>query len=53
MADGHGKGGVPQWNRARPGCAGARAHPERRRRNASIAVRAGGRRFAATPDKER
>ncbi|MFI7102568.1 pyrroloquinoline quinone biosynthesis protein PqqB [Streptomyces sp. NPDC050161] len=33
-------GGVPQWNCACPGCAGARAHPERRRRHASLAVRA-------------
>ncbi|MER7107740.1 pyrroloquinoline quinone biosynthesis protein PqqB [Streptomyces sp. NPDC000229] len=33
-------GGLPQWNCACPGCAGARAHPERRRRHASLAVRA-------------
>jgi pyrroloquinoline quinone biosynthesis protein B len=33
-------GGVPQWNCACPGCAGARAHPHRRRRHASLAVRA-------------
>ncbi|MEU5304853.1 pyrroloquinoline quinone biosynthesis protein PqqB [Streptomyces noursei] len=33
-------GGVPQWNCACPGCAGARAHPDRRRRHASLAVRA-------------
>jgi pyrroloquinoline quinone biosynthesis protein B len=33
-------GGVPQWNCACPGCAAARAHPERRRRHASIAVEA-------------
>jgi pyrroloquinoline quinone biosynthesis protein B len=31
-------GGVPQWNCACPGCAGARLHPERRRRHASLAV---------------
>ncbi|MGA4845557.1 pyrroloquinoline quinone biosynthesis protein PqqB [Streptomyces sp. G5(2025)] len=35
-------GGLPQWNCACPGCAGARAHPERRRRHAALAVRAGG-----------
>ncbi|MFJ8310424.1 MULTISPECIES: pyrroloquinoline quinone biosynthesis protein PqqB [unclassified Streptomyces] len=35
-------GGVPQWNCACPGCAGARAHPRRRRRHASLAVRSGG-----------
>ncbi|WP_411146655.1 pyrroloquinoline quinone biosynthesis protein PqqB [Streptomyces sp. x-80] len=33
-------GGLPQWNCACPGCAGARAHPDRRRRHASLAVRA-------------
>lgn len=33
-------GGVPQWNCACPGCSGARAHPGRRRRHASLAVRA-------------
>ncbi|MEV3988071.1 pyrroloquinoline quinone biosynthesis protein PqqB [Streptomyces sp. NPDC049837] len=33
-------GGLPQWNCACPGCAGARAHPERRRRHASLALRA-------------
>lgn len=33
-------GGVPQWNCACPGCTGARAHPERRRRHASLAVEA-------------
>ncbi|MCX4671381.1 MBL fold metallo-hydrolase [Streptomyces sp. NBC_01381] len=33
-------GGLPQWNCACPGCTGARAHPERRRRHASLAVRA-------------
>ncbi|MFI6769278.1 pyrroloquinoline quinone biosynthesis protein PqqB [Streptomyces sp. NPDC050355] len=33
-------GGVPQWNCACPGCSGARAHPDRRRRHASLAVRA-------------
>ncbi|MCO5998300.1 pyrroloquinoline quinone biosynthesis protein PqqB [Actinoallomurus rhizosphaericola] len=45
-------GGVPQWNCACPGCAGARSHPERRRRHASAAVRAGDRWFVinATPD---
>ncbi|WP_407072840.1 pyrroloquinoline quinone biosynthesis protein PqqB [Planotetraspora sp. GP83] len=32
-------GGVPQWNCACPGCAGARAHPSWRRRHASLAVR--------------
>ncbi|WP_214412685.1 MBL fold metallo-hydrolase [Sphaerisporangium fuscum] len=31
-------GGVPQWNCACSGCAGARAHPGRRRRHASLAV---------------
>ncbi|MFI9587602.1 pyrroloquinoline quinone biosynthesis protein PqqB [Streptomyces sp. NPDC052236] len=31
-------GGLPQWNCACPGCAGARAHPHRRRRHASLAV---------------
>ncbi|MFI6051517.1 MBL fold metallo-hydrolase [Streptomyces violascens] len=35
-------GGVPQWNCACPGCAGARTHPRRRRRHASLAVRSGG-----------
>ncbi|MFI2614679.1 pyrroloquinoline quinone biosynthesis protein PqqB [Streptomyces sp. NPDC018584] len=34
-------GGLPQWNCACPGCAGARAHPARRRRHAALAVRAG------------
>ncbi|WP_244177852.1 MBL fold metallo-hydrolase, partial [Streptomyces atriruber] len=34
-------GGLPQWNCACPGCAGARAHPERRRRHAALAVHAG------------
>lgn len=46
-------GGIPQWNCACPGCAGARAHPERRRRHASLAVGAGrGRWYVvnATPD---
>ncbi|MEU9125364.1 pyrroloquinoline quinone biosynthesis protein PqqB [Streptomyces sp. NPDC048506] len=33
-------GGVPQWNCACSGCAGARAHPDRHRRHASLAVRA-------------
>lgn len=32
-------GGLPQWNCACPGCAGARAHPHRRRCHASLAVR--------------
>ncbi|MEU0565933.1 MBL fold metallo-hydrolase [Nonomuraea sp. NPDC005983] len=32
-------GGVPQWNCACPGCSGARAHPARVRRHASLAVR--------------
>ncbi|MDP5316960.1 MULTISPECIES: pyrroloquinoline quinone biosynthesis protein PqqB [Streptomyces] len=31
-------GGVPQWNCACPGCSGARAHPDRRRRHDSLAV---------------
>ncbi len=31
-------GGLPQWNCACSGCAGARAHPHRRRRHASLAV---------------
>ncbi|WSQ14587.1 pyrroloquinoline quinone biosynthesis protein PqqB [Streptomyces sp. NBC_01231] len=46
-------GGVPQWNCACPGCSGARAHPERRRRHASLAVRTGEGRWYivnATPD---
>ncbi|GAA3141895.1 pyrroloquinoline quinone biosynthesis protein PqqB [Streptomyces rectiviolaceus] len=46
-------GGLPQWNCACPGCTGARAHPERRRRHASLAVRAGDGRWYvvnATPD---
>ncbi|GGV04789.1 pyrroloquinoline quinone biosynthesis protein PqqB [Streptomyces spectabilis] len=46
-------GGLPQWNCACPGCAGARAHPGRRRRHASLAVRAGPGRWYlvnATPD---
>ncbi|QLH19844.1 pyrroloquinoline quinone biosynthesis protein PqqB [Streptomyces sp. Rer75] len=46
-------GGVPQWNCACPGCSGARAHPERRRRHASLAVRAAEGRWYlvnATPD---
>ncbi|MEU7647092.1 pyrroloquinoline quinone biosynthesis protein PqqB [Streptomyces huasconensis] len=34
-------GGLPQWNCACPGCAGARAHPERRRRHAALAVHTG------------
>ncbi|MCF1593431.1 pyrroloquinoline quinone biosynthesis protein PqqB [Streptomyces muensis] len=46
-------GGIPQWNCACPGCAGARAHPLRRRRHASLAVRTGEGRWYlvnATPD---
>ncbi|MFV0126865.1 pyrroloquinoline quinone biosynthesis protein PqqB [Streptomyces sp. HMX112] len=46
-------GGLPQWNCACPGCAGARAHPGRRRRHASLALRADDRRWYlvnATPD---
>ncbi|QQM45295.1 pyrroloquinoline quinone biosynthesis protein PqqB [Streptomyces liliifuscus] len=46
-------GGLPQWNCACPGCAGARAHPQRRRRHASLAVRADAGRWYivnATPD---
>ncbi|MFD9860005.1 pyrroloquinoline quinone biosynthesis protein PqqB [Streptomyces alboflavus] len=46
-------GGLPQWNCACPGCAGARAHPERRRLHASLALRASpGRWYVinATPD---
>lgn len=46
-------GGLPQWNCACPGCAGARAHPERRRRHASLALRTGPGRWYlvnATPD---
>ncbi|MEI5097581.1 MBL fold metallo-hydrolase [Streptomyces sp. PmtG] len=46
-------GGLPQWNCACPGCSGARAHPERRRRHASLAVHAGRGRWYlvnATPD---
>ncbi|QEV21301.1 pyrroloquinoline quinone biosynthesis protein PqqB [Streptomyces alboniger] len=46
-------GGLPQWNCACPGCAGARAHPERRRRHAALAVRTGEGRWYlvnATPD---
>ncbi|MGW0735638.1 pyrroloquinoline quinone biosynthesis protein PqqB [Streptomyces sp. NPDC002851] len=46
-------GGLPQWNCACPGCTGARARPHRRRRHASLAVRAGERRWYvvnATPD---
>ncbi|MDF5758089.1 MBL fold metallo-hydrolase [Spongiactinospora sp. TRM90649] len=46
-------GGVPQWNCACPGCRGARAHPERRRLHASLAVEAApGRAYIvnATPD---
>lgn len=46
-------GGIPQWNCACPGCSGARAHLGRRRRHASLAVRAGEGRWYlvnATPD---
>ncbi|GHC58025.1 pyrroloquinoline quinone biosynthesis protein PqqB [Streptomyces flavofungini] len=46
-------GGLPQWNCACPGCAGARAHPERRRLHASLALRASPGRWYlinATPD---
>ncbi|WP_433336506.1 pyrroloquinoline quinone biosynthesis protein PqqB [Spirillospora sp. CA-294931] len=46
-------GGVPQWNCACAGCAGARRFPERRRRHASLAVRAAPGRWYivnATPD---
>ncbi|WP_133917591.1 pyrroloquinoline quinone biosynthesis protein PqqB [Streptomyces sp. NBC_00582] len=46
-------GGIPQWNCACPGCSGARAHPERRRRHASLAVRTDEGRWYlvnATPD---
>ncbi|GAA0950275.1 pyrroloquinoline quinone biosynthesis protein PqqB [Nonomuraea longicatena] len=45
-------GGVPQWNCACPGCAGARAHPARARRHASIAVQTAERVVVvnATPD---
>ncbi|MGW2567930.1 pyrroloquinoline quinone biosynthesis protein PqqB [Streptomyces sp. NPDC001537] len=46
-------GGIPQWNCACPGCSGARAHPGRRRRHASLAVRTDDGRWYivnATPD---
>ncbi|MFT2017532.1 pyrroloquinoline quinone biosynthesis protein PqqB [Streptomyces sp. 796.1] len=46
-------GGIPQWNCACPSCTGARAHPVRRRRHASLAVRAAEDRWYivnATPD---
>jgi len=46
-------GGLPQWNCACPGCAGARTHPHRRRRHASLALRADEGRWYlvnATPD---
>lgn len=45
-------GGVPQWNCACPGCAGARVHPGWRRRHAGLAVQLDGRAFLvnATPD---
>ncbi|MGW0553963.1 pyrroloquinoline quinone biosynthesis protein PqqB [Streptomyces sp. NPDC002926] len=46
-------GGLPQWNCACPGCAGARTHPHRRRRHASLALCADEGRWYlvnATPD---
>lgn len=46
-------GGLPQWNCACPGCAGARAHPELRRRHASLAFKTSPGRWYlvnATPD---
>lgn len=46
-------GGIPQWNCACSGCSGARAHPGRRRRHASLAVRTDDGRWYivnATPD---
>ncbi|WEV24333.1 MBL fold metallo-hydrolase [Streptomyces sp. 71268] len=46
-------GGIPQWNCACPSCTGARAHPARRRRHASLAVQAADDRWYvvnATPD---
>ncbi|MFI1766732.1 pyrroloquinoline quinone biosynthesis protein PqqB [Streptomyces sp. NPDC020800] len=46
-------GGIPQWNCACSGCSGARAHPRRRRRHASLAVRTDDGRWYlvnATPD---
>jgi pyrroloquinoline quinone biosynthesis protein B len=46
-------GGIPQWNCACSGCSGARAHPHRRRRHASLAVRTDDGRWYivnATPD---
>ncbi|MFI1395324.1 pyrroloquinoline quinone biosynthesis protein PqqB [Streptomyces sp. NPDC020681] len=46
-------GGLPQWNCACPSCTGARAHPHRRRRHASLALRADEGRWYlvnATPD---
>ncbi|GAA3836839.1 pyrroloquinoline quinone biosynthesis protein PqqB [Streptomyces coacervatus] len=46
-------GGIPQWNCACPSCSGARAHPGRRRRHASLAVRTDDGRWYivnATPD---
>ncbi|MEV0384909.1 MBL fold metallo-hydrolase [Nonomuraea sp. NPDC050643] len=45
-------GGVPQWNCACPGCSGARDHPGRRRRHASLAVQAADGCYVvnATPD---
>ncbi|MFG3131407.1 pyrroloquinoline quinone biosynthesis protein PqqB [Streptomyces tendae] len=35
-------GGLPQWNCACPGCAGARRHPSRRRLHDGLAVHGGG-----------
>ncbi|GAA4811705.1 pyrroloquinoline quinone biosynthesis protein PqqB [Streptomyces ziwulingensis] len=35
-------GGLPQWNCACPGCAGARLHPARRRLHDGLAVHGGG-----------
>lgn len=45
--------GLPQWSCACPGCAGACAHPRRRSRHASLALRADEDRWYpvnATPD---
>ncbi|MFE6776283.1 pyrroloquinoline quinone biosynthesis protein PqqB [Streptomyces sp. NPDC057702] len=46
-------GGIPQWNCACPSCTGARAHPTRRRRHASLALQVAPDRWYlvnATPD---
>jgi coenzyme PQQ biosynthesis protein B len=46
-------GGLPQWNCACPGWPGAGAHPQRRRRHASLAARTNSGRWYlvnATPD---